>query len=258
MSYSIRLSNFSGPLDLLLHLIEQAEVDINDIFVSEITGQYLAYMEQIDTLDMDTASEFLAMAATLLYIKSRQLLPKPQPEPVEEEEEDPAEALIRQLHEYKAFKAASGALNALYASAQDLHSRLPEDVPLPPQRFQIEGVSRDALYEAFLSILNKRDTEGTLHELHDVHQDEFTVRTSLKTIRKTLKKNGGKCPFEDLFPTDAPKMQVIVIFMSLLEMLAHGEVSIHQSGPFRPITVEAGDLLSAHDDKYVYMDEDEA
>ena len=97
MAYEVNLKEFQGPLDLLLHLIEQAEVDIKDIFISEITAQYLEYMGQIDTLDMDTASEFLTMAATLVYIKSRSLLPKPPKENTEEE--DPADALIRQLRD---------------------------------------------------------------------------------------------------------------------------------------------------------------
>ena len=92
MAYEVNLKEFQGPLDLLLHLIEQAEVDIKDIFISEITAQYLEYMGQIDTLDMDTASEFLTMAATLLEIKSRALLPRP-PEPAEEGEETPEQAL---------------------------------------------------------------------------------------------------------------------------------------------------------------------
>ena len=89
-TYRVSLERFEGPLDLLLHLIQQAEIDIKDIFVSEITSQYLTYMRELDTLDMDTASEFLTMAATLLYIKSRQLLPRPPKEtPEEEAEEDP-------------------------------------------------------------------------------------------------------------------------------------------------------------------------
>lgn len=99
MAYEVHLKEFDGPLDLLLHLIEQAKVDIKDIFISEITNQYLSLMEELDELDMDTASEFLTMAATLVYIKSRSLLPKPPKEA--EEEEDPEEALVRQLKEYK-------------------------------------------------------------------------------------------------------------------------------------------------------------
>ena len=95
MAYEVHLKEFDGPLDLLLHLIEQAKVDIKDIFVSEITNRYLSLMEELDELDMDTASEFLTMAATLVYIKSRSLLPKPPKEA--EEEEDPEEALVRRL-----------------------------------------------------------------------------------------------------------------------------------------------------------------
>ena len=100
--YYVSLKQFEGPLDLLLHLITRAKVDIKDIFVSEITEQYLASMGSVDELDMDTASEFLTMAATLVYIKSRSLLPKPPKENTEEE--DPADALIRQLREYRAAK----------------------------------------------------------------------------------------------------------------------------------------------------------
>ncbi len=103
MAYVVSLKQFEGPLDLLLHLITRAKVDIKDIFVSEITEQYLASLDGIDELDMDSASEFLQMAATLVEIKSRALLPKP-PEPEDPEEESPEEALIRQLEEYKKFK----------------------------------------------------------------------------------------------------------------------------------------------------------
>ena len=123
MPYTVQLKQFEGPLDLLLHLIEEAELDVKDIFVSEITAQYLSYMDQLEELDMDTASEFLSMAATLLYIKSRQLLPRPPKE--DEAEEDPETLLIRQLREYKAFKEASEQLRALFDAARELHTRLP-------------------------------------------------------------------------------------------------------------------------------------
>ncbi|HML47635.1 MAG TPA: segregation/condensation protein A, partial [Clostridia bacterium] len=108
--YLVQLKQFEGPLDLLLHLISRAQVDICDIFISEITEQYLASMEDIASLEMDAASEFLAMAATLLEIKSRALLPKPPK--VEEGEETPEEALIRRLTEYKALKEGIGQMQA--------------------------------------------------------------------------------------------------------------------------------------------------
>ena len=141
MAYRVHIRQFDGPLDLLLHLIGRAEIDIADIFVSEITQQYLSYMDQLDEVDMDTASDFLAMAATLLYIKSRHLLPRPPREEAEDAQEDPEQALIRQLREYKAFKEAGGELQALLQSARDSFTRLPEDVPLPPPRACIHSRS---------------------------------------------------------------------------------------------------------------------
>ena len=145
MAYRVHIRQFDGPLDLLLHLIGRAEIDIADIFVSEITQQYLSYMDQLDEVDMDTASDFLAMAATLLYIKSRHLLPRPPREEAEDAQEDPEQALIRQLREYKAFKEAGGELQALLQSARDSFTRLPEDVPLPPPRVELTGAMQDGL-----------------------------------------------------------------------------------------------------------------
>ena len=107
MAVYISLRQFEGPLDLLLHLITKAKIDIKDIFVSEITEQYLDSMRGLDELDMDTASEFLTMAATLLEIKSRALLPRPPAEP-EDGEETPEQALIRRLEEYKLYKESAG------------------------------------------------------------------------------------------------------------------------------------------------------
>ncbi len=124
MAYYVHLQQFDGPMDLLLYLVEKYELDIQDIFVSEITGQYLEYMNEIDTLDMDKASEFLAMAATLIYIKSRHLLPRT-PQEETEEAEDEETKLIRQLREYKLFKEAGEELRTLEARAKNVFTRLP-------------------------------------------------------------------------------------------------------------------------------------
>ena len=257
MAYRVHLEQFDGPLDLLLHLIEQSELDIKDIFISEITQQYLAYMEEVDALDMDTASEFLTMAATLLYIKSRQLLPRPPREADEEaEQEDPEQTLIRQLREYKAFKEASGDLDALFRAARDSFTRLPEDVPLPPPRVELEGATRQGLYDAFLALLNRRQETPQLHALHDVHPDRYTVRGCLQKIRSTLREAKAPVRFETLFAPDADKLEVIVTFMALLDMIAHGEVQLRQSAPFAPITLRAVVLLDEDDDAgFAYMDE---
>ena len=196
MAYSVHLSQFDGPLDLLLHLIEQAKVDIEDIFVSEITSQYLAYMAEAEQLDMDAASEFLTMAATLLYIKSRQLLPRPPKE--EDAEEDPAILLIRQLRDYKAFKEASASLQTLFDAARHAHTRLPEDVPLPEKDVQLTGATMDGLYGAFLTMLRRARPDET-PETHAprVSPDTYTVRRQMTHIRSALLEN-GEMAFEDI------------------------------------------------------------
>ena len=128
MAYTVSLKQFDGPLDLLLTLIGKARIDIQEIFVSEITEQYLAYMAGVDELDMESASEFLQMAATLLEIKSRAMLPKP-PKPENEDELSPEEALIKQLTEYKQFKEASERMHQLEEEARALMTKMPEEYP---------------------------------------------------------------------------------------------------------------------------------
>jgi len=252
--YQVNIQQFEGPLDLLLHLIRQAEIDICDIFVSEITAQYLSYMEQFESIDMDRASEFLTMAATLVYIKSRQLLPRPPKETEEAEEEDPEEVLIRQLRDYKAFKEAGAALQEKFLAARDSLTRLPEDVPLPPQKIDLDGATMDKLYAAFLSILDRAEIAEKNAKLHRVRPDNFTVRSQLGKIRSILRDASEPRRFEDLFSENAGKMEIIVTFMALLEMIAHGEIHLKQSEPYAPITVWQKRLLD-EDADYAYMDE---
>ena len=249
--YRVSITQFEGPLDLLLHLIEKAEVNIEDIFVSEITAQYLAYMDDLDALDMDRASSFLTVAAQLLLIKSRSLLPRP---PVEdEEEEDPKEALLRQLREYKAFKAASEELSERFEEAKKAITRLPEDVVLPPQKFELKNATLDSLYNAFLDILNREDeAEEKQDRTQNVRPDTFTVRDRVVHLRAKLK--DGRVRFRDLFTDASTRMEKIVTFMALLEMLARGEVHITQGATFAPIYIRAK-ALSENDNETVYMDE---
>ena len=254
MPYRVRLEQFEGPLDLLLHLIEAAELDIKDIFVSEITSQYLAYMSEVEELDMDMASEFLAMAATLLYIKSRQLLPRPPKE--EEEAEDPEALLIRQLREYKAFKEASGRLQELFDKAKGSYTRLPEDVPLPPKSVELEGADMEGLVSAFMALLaRKRPEEDKPRISNHVRPDAYTVRRQMVKIRSVLAARDAVA-FEELFEGQVEKMELIVTFMALLEMIAHREIRLKQSAPFAPITIRAGELVE-DDTEYSYMDEED-
>ena len=252
MAYQVRIKQFEGPLDLLLHLIERSELEIKDIFISEITAQYLEYMQDLDSLDMDTASEFLSMAATLLYIKSRQLLPRPPKE--EEGEEDPEALLIQQLREYQAFKEASGKLQMLFDIAKDSYTRLPEDVPLPPKEIELHGASMDGLFEAFLVLLDRKKEPAAAPRAQHVKPDSYTVREQMKKIREVLL-NNTSAVFEDLFSEDTVKLEMIVTFMALLEMILHGEIVLRQKSPFAPIRIAADRLLLEGDEDFDYMDE---
>ncbi len=252
MAYEVHLKEFDGPLDLLLHLIEQAKVDIKDIFVSQITNQYLALMEELDGLDMDTASEFLTMAATLVFIKSRSLLPRPPKE--EPDEEDPEVVLLRQLRDYKLFKQAGQALDELHVQMNGVYSRFPEEFLLPPQEYTLSDATCAELFEAFYAILNRVEPESQIPQLAQrVEADRFTVREQLSHIRKLLSEKKSLA-FEALFEPGAAKLEKIVTFMALLEMIARQEILLRQSGPYAPITLTAANLRS-DDENEEYMDE---
>lgn len=260
MAYEIHLKQFDGPMDFLIHLIRQAQIDIRDIFVSEITDKYLEAMSAVDELDMDAASDFLDMAATLLYIKSRSLLPVVNQSITENEEETPEQQLIRHLEEYERIKSASAEMETMYETASHSFTKLPDEMPASLPDIDLESVGSNELYSAFLDVLQKaKDKKGIPSErISSVLADRFTIRSCMTGIRSRLNACGAKgIRFYDLFSADAPRMEIIVTFMALLEMLAHGEVSLRQNAPFQPITVLAGNLLSESEtENEIYMDEE--
>ena len=229
----LKLSSFEGPLDLLLHLIEKAQMDIQDVFVSEITAQYLDYMEQAHHLDMDRMSEFLAMAATLVYIKSRALLPRPAPIQEENDEEDPEEKLIRQLREYRQYKQISDVLWKMAEQASDIYVRLPEEFPLSPPEIEWEETDADRLYRAFLEVLARNKPPIVEQTLQKVRFDPYTLEDRIQYLQQCIKKK-GRVKFSSVFKT-YERMERIVTFMALLEMLASGEMQIQQDYPFGEI-----------------------
>ena len=250
--YRVSLSQFEGPLDLLLHLIEKAELNIEDIFVSEITAQYLALMDDLPDVDMDRASSFLTVAAQLVLIKSRSLLPRPVA--VEEGEEDPQQQLIEQLRAYKAFKEVGAALSERFEAEKGTFSRLPEDIVLPPQKVDLSNATLDNLFAAFYAVLNREEPEEQEPTVRRVRRDVFTVRDRVKQLRTRLKE--GRVRFDELFTDTSTRMEKIVTFMALLEMLAHGEARVTQGATFAPIYIRAKELKS-DDADYTYMDEEE-
>ena len=255
MDYSIHIEQFDGPLDLLLHLINDAKIDIEDVFVSEITSQYLSYMSELDRLDMDAASEFISIAATLLYMKSKQMLPRTEPET--EEEEDPGERLIRQLHDYRLFKEASARLYDRLSEADESFTKLPEDVLLPPPEFRLTNATIEGLREAFLEILkrNAQRPDTDRDPVRAIRADAFTVRNQIGKVRSALRARRS-LSFDSLFEEHAGRMEIIVTFMALLEMLAHGELSVRQERPFAPITIQAADLKEDDSEEYDLTDQE--
>ena len=240
--YYVSLKQFEGPLDLLLHLITRAKVDIKDIFVSEITEQYLASMGSVDELDMDTASEFLTMAATLLEIKSRAMLPRPPR--IEEGEEDPEEALIRRLEEYKRFRETASAMKQFERAAANLFTKLPEEYPLPPQETELVGLTLQGLTEAFLRIWARKpatdDSPETNHYApRDIHRDEHNVQECMLTLLKGVSSRGC-LRFEETFSAAPSKEEVVTLFLALLELLKLGEIHAEQEGTWGEIVLYPG------------------
>ena len=242
MALTFQLKDFDGPLDLLLTLITKAQVDIRDIFVSEITDQYIEMVRNAPDLDMDEATDFLVMAATLLEIKSRAMLPKPPK--VEEGEEDPEEALIRQLEEYKRFKETAGAMKQFEEAARHLFTKLPEEYPLPPQEVELVGLTTQGLVEAFMRIWARKPSAEDENEVNhyaprDIHRDEHSVQECMLTILQGLRKK-KRLRFEEAF-SDAPtREEVVTLFLALLELLKLGETHIEQDETYGEIILLPG------------------
>lgn len=233
MAYAFKLESFEGPLDLLLHLIAKAQVDIKDIFVSEITDQYLAYLEQMEQLDMEQASEFLTMAATLLNIKSRSLLPKPEAP----EEDDPEALLILQLEEYKKIKQASLVLQEMEKSAAKSYYKLPEEYAFQQDPLNLDGVSVETLFDALQELLkNNEQSQSAPPRVNVIRTEQFTVRGKIAFLRGLLRQS-GRMKFCDLFPPHASRNEIIATFLALLEMISAGEAGASQSERYGEIEV---------------------
>ena len=238
MPYIVSLKQFDGPLDLLLTLISSAKLDIQDIFVSEITEQYLESMKLVDELDMDSASEFLQMAATLLEIKSRAMLPKP-PKPEEEGALSPEEELIRQLTEYKQFKEISARMHQLEEEARSLLTKLPEEYPLPPPSIEITGLTLEKLAKAFKKVLERAEAAERSENLaqREIRRDSFTVAGCMVRISRRLK--SGSCRFSEFFAEDYSREEVITMFLAILELARLNRLHVEQEDPYDEISLSA-------------------
>ncbi len=252
MALTFQLKDFDGPLDLLIFLINKEKIDIKDVFVSQITDQYIALVRSAPDLDMDEATDFLVMAATLLEIKSRAMLPRPPK--VEEGEEDPEAALIRQLEEYKRFRETADAMKQFERAAGNLFTKLPEEYPLPPQETELVGLTLQGLTDAFLRIwARKPDVEDEKPEVNhyaprDIRRDEHNVQDCMLTLLKGLRRK-GRMSFEEAF-SDAPtKEEVVTYFLALLELLKLGEMHIEQEVIYGGILLYPGRRPDTEEDQ---------
>lgn len=234
--YKVRLDIFEGPLDLLLYLIKKDEVDIHDISIERVTKQYLTYLETFKMLNIDLASEFIVMAANLMYIKSRTLLPRTEQPPEEDvEEDDPRWELIRQLIEYKKFKDAANFLAFREIEQEGSfahHAEKPElstDEPAP-----LAEVTIFDLIRAFQNVL-KRFEET--HDLGDIVDDRYTVADKIELLISTFQPGEAR-QFTSLFTEATTKAEVIVIFLAVLELMKLNQFIVRQGVVLGGIEVE--------------------
>jgi len=234
-AYPVRLENFEGPLDLLLHLIKKNEVDIYDIPIALITEQYLAYIELMQELNLDIAGEFLVMAATLIHIKSRTLLPRPpSAEELAVEAEDPREALIRRLLEHQRFKAAAELLHEreTVRSAQWPRSDAAvSDVAGEEVEPELE-VDLFSLLAAFRGVLERAKNRPRML----LPPEQVSIESRIEALLTRLSETEA-CGFEELFGDVSSRADLIVTFLALLEMIRLKLVRIFQSGAFGEIRV---------------------
>ncbi|WP_047911096.1 ScpA family protein [Paenibacillus sp. TCA20] len=242
-----KLESFEGPLDLLLHLIDKHEIDIQDIPISRITDQYMDYIHTMQELELDITSEFLVMAATLLAIKSKILLPKP---PVfhefeddhfmEEEDEDPRAELVQKLIEYRKFKSIARHLHERESVRSLIFSKEPEDLtpyvhhePSNP----VEGLHTADLIVAFQKALSRAARNTTVAR---IHRDEISVKDRIRDVAGTLgrKGYGGKMLFSKLLNEEMYRQEIVVTFLAILELMKMKQIVCYQERLFEDIVME--------------------
>ena len=249
MEIAYKLNVFEGPLDLLLHLIEKNKVDIYDIPIVTITEQYLAYVSEMQEQDMDVMSEFLVMAGTLLQIKSKMLLPREETE--EEEEEDPRAELVRRLLEYKMYKYAALELKDMELDAShNLYKKptIPKEVEeyreeVDPAEL-VDGLTLSKLNDIFRSIMRKQvdKIDPIRSKFGTIEKEEINIEDRMVQIREEVRGLKG-INFRTLLETQPTRMNIIITFMSILELMKVGAITIRQEETFGEIVIDSLDEI---------------
>lgn len=229
--YKIKLDAFEGPMDLLMHLIEKNKIDIYDIPIAELTRQYLDYLDKFREFNIEFASSFLVMAATLLQIKSRMMLPKTE-KPTDEEEEDPRFELVQRILEYRKFKEVSSVLGNMASIQERFVGREPMELPvhhLPPG-----NLSLNALVEAFRTVLLVKE-ELTIPKAL-VEPEAYNIKDKMEDILSLLGRGRGKLLFSEAFHFGS-RSELVVTFLALLELIKLRTVTIKQQRIFAEIYI---------------------
>lgn len=232
---TIKLPVFEGPLDLLLHLIREHKLDIYDIPIAEVTDQYLGYLALMESLDLNIAGEFFVMAATLLEIKSRMLLPTP-PKEDNEEVEDPRVELVERLLEYERFKTAAESLRELEDRRRDVYWRMTDelqnyDAPVIPLSLEVMDLLQ--ALQQMLAEVGEGETEVT-----SIERQKISLRMKMSEIwRKIQSTEGEGCGFKDLFTGPRTRLEVVMTFLALLELLRLGKIRVRQAKPLSDIVI---------------------
>jgi segregation and condensation protein A len=234
--YKVKFEVFEGPLDLLLYLIKKEEVDIYDVNLTQLATQFIQYIDLMRMLDLDIAGEFLVMASTLMYIKSRELLPVEQQVTAEgeDEQEDPRWELIRQLVEYKKFKDAAAQLQALESRQENTYPRLPVkpvfDEQAAPARGAVSIFDLLNAVNAVLKRVNQRE------DLRDIFEDKWSVSEKIEELRQALVERES-LRFSELFAKAQSRSEVVVTFLALLELIRLKQLVCAQSEAFAEIEI---------------------
>jgi len=236
MDYSIKINEFEGPLDLLLHLIKQSNIDIYDIEISEITKQYLEYINKMEELNINVASSYIVMAAELMEIKSKSLLPQKEEENTDNEEEISKENLINKLIEYKKYKEMTSSFKEMETLRQNIYVKSPEKLTNYLDNVIVnEGdVTVDDLVDAFKKFLDRKNLEKPITT--KITNKEYSVKERKNNIKKILLEK-KKVMFNELFD-EYNTGYIIVTFLSILEMTKEKEIIIKQDNNFSDISIE--------------------
>ncbi len=231
--YRVALDVYQGPLDLLLFLIKREEVDIHDIPIARITAQYIAYVDLLRQLDPEVVSEFLVLAATLMEIKSRALLPRPPALDTDDEIVDPRLELVRQLLEYKKYKDAARALEEAATERAQQHERRPVLPDEPRDEIELENLEIWDLFDAFNRLLEQI---GKAKPVHQVGVDDTPMALHAEDILDSIQRAGGIQPFEEIF-AGRIRAEMIGLFLALLELIRQQRIQVSQDRPFGVILI---------------------